>query len=221
MQFLDRTDHRIAGTDHATLLLAEGVLVIADWELTEQAPDSDGRVYISLRGWAANVTGSGDVTDPYTAPVQAGRAHLVRADLRGRQPVIDRHVHLDYYPVGGPGGRTWDHPGYLATVTWADRRVDSNGDPIHEDEIGRTEWTDPATGRTYDLTDEYLPAGTIRRAPHQGGLSWRHFDRWSGGVPVLQLFVGDNTMPSRDSKLITDGEWVRLADAPEFKFVEI
>ncbi|MFB7763554.1 hypothetical protein [Streptomyces xiamenensis] len=212
MQFLQRTDHRIAGADHATIALDEGVLVIADWELVEKAPDRDGRVYITLRGWLANGSGSGRLDDPHTQPVQAGRAHLVRADLRGRRPVSDRRVHLDYQHVGRPYPSNWDHPGYLATITWADRRIGQDGAPIPEDEIGRTEWTDPATGCTYDLTDEYVPAGTTYRT---GDRTWRHFDRWSGGFPVLHPFVGGSTTPSRGSKLITDGEWVRLADAPK------
>ncbi|MFB7764235.1 hypothetical protein [Streptomyces xiamenensis] len=134
MQFLQRTDHRIADTDHATITLAVGVLVIADWELVEKAPDRDGRIVVSVRGWLAN-GGSGGVGDPHTLPVQDGRAHLVRAELRGRRPVTDRQVHVDYQHVGRPYPSNWDHLGYLTTVTWADRRVDSTGAPIPEDEI--------------------------------------------------------------------------------------
>ncbi|MFB7896103.1 hypothetical protein ACFC1B_07210 [Streptomyces xiamenensis] len=131
MQFLQAAEHRIGHTDHATLVFAEGVLVIADWEVTEHAPDADGRVHVKVRGWLAN---AGLLEDPHTQPVQEGPAHLVRAELRGHQTVTDRQVHVDYQHVGRPYPSNWDHPGYLTTITWA-RRVDSTGAPIPEDEI--------------------------------------------------------------------------------------
>ncbi|MFF7196875.1 hypothetical protein ACIOC1_34230 [Streptomyces sp. NPDC088197] len=215
-------DHHIADTDHGTLVFAGYLpMVLADWQVTENAPDTDGRIYASIRGWLANGTGTGTVTDRYTEPVPAGRARLVRSELRGRQALTDRDVHIDYYNPGKPYPNTWDHPGCLVTVTWVDRRVDAAGHPVPETEIGRTQWTHPDTGAVFDLTAAYVPAGEFYHDdPEHPGFTWQHFDHWSGGVPVLHLFHGAAKSPSRGfgsrGRLITDGEWTTTADAPRF-----
>jgi len=117
-------DHHITDTDHGTLHFTDGTrLVIADWQVTENAPDTDGRVYASIRGWLTNGGGTGRPGDPYTQPIDAGRARLVHSELRGRQPLSERNVHIDYYTPGQPYPNTWDHPGYLVTVSWMDRRL--------------------------------------------------------------------------------------------------
>lgn len=221
MQDWNTPDHHIAGTDHGALHFAGDVpLVLADWQVTENAPDADGRVYASIRGWLANGGGSGQADDRYTEPVQAGRARLVRSDLRGRQPLTDLDVHVDYYNPGRPYPNTWDHRGCLVTVSWMDRRIDAHGQPIPETEIGRTEWTHPETGQVFDLTAAYVQAGKFfYDDPAHPGYTWRHFDRWSGGVPVLRPFFGDQTSPSGSGRRITDGEWILAADAPRFSDV--
>ncbi|BBG20710.1 hypothetical protein RVR_P193 (plasmid) [Actinacidiphila reveromycinica] len=107
MKSWNTPDHRIADTDHGTLHFAGDVtLVLADWQLTENAPDADGRVYASIRGWLANGAGSGRPDDRYTQPIQAGRARLVRSELRGRQALTDLAVHIDYYNPGRPYPKT-------------------------------------------------------------------------------------------------------------------
>lgn len=217
MQNWNTDDHRISGTDHGTLYFTDDTqLVVADWEATENAPDSDGRVYARIRGWLANGSGSGRSHDPYTEPVEAGRARLVRSELRGRQPLTDLNVHVDYYNPGKPYPNTWDHRGCIVTVSWMDRRIDANGQPIPEDEIGRTQWTNPATGENWDLTRAYIPAGKLYFPDLASqSFTWRHFDRWSGGIPVLHPFYGDAKSPSPgDGKLITDGQWVTTTNAP-------
>lgn len=211
-------DHHIADTDHGTLHFTGGAqLVLADWQTTENAPDTDGRIYASVRGWLANGGGSGQPGDPYTKPVAAGRAHLVRSELRSQQPLTGLDVHVDYYNPGQPYPNTWDHEGTLVTVTWMDRRVDQDGQPIPETEIGRTTWTNSATGQVFDLTAAYIEVGKFFYDGAHPGYSWQHFDRWSGGVPVLHPFYGSQKSPSDGGgRLITDGEWVLAADAPKF-----
>jgi hypothetical protein len=212
-------DHRIADTEHGTLVfLGHTPLVIADWEVTENAPDSDGRIYKSVGGWLANCEGSGRMGDPYVKPVPAGRAQLLRSELRGQQPIAHRDVHIDYESVSQPYPNTWDHPGYLVTVSWMDRRIDASGQPIEEDEIGRTGWTHPDTGVVFDLTEAYVPEGECYYDdPKHPYFVWRHYDRWSGGVPLLHQFWGiDGKVPTDGGKRITDGEWVKVADAPTF-----
>ena len=155
--------------------------------------------------------------DPYVKPVEAGRARLVRSEMRGRQPLTDLDVHVGYESVGQPYPNTWDHPGYLVTVSWMDRRIDASGRPIPEDEIGRTEWPHPDTGQVFDLTEAYVPAGECYYDdPKHPYFTWRHFDRWSGGVPLLHPFYGDAKSPSHGGKRITDGEWVKVVDASKF-----
>ncbi|MBB1244803.1 hypothetical protein GL263_14685 [Streptomyces durbertensis] len=218
MKDWNTADHTIANTEHGILHFTGDVpLVIADWEYTEAAPDSDGRVYASLLGWLANGGGTGRTNDPYTEPIEAGRAHLVRTELRGRQPLTDLDVHVTYHSVGQPYPNTWDHHGCQVTVSWMDRRINANGQPIPEDEIGSTEWTHPVTGQVFDLTEAYVPAGECYYDdPAHPYFTWQHFDRWSGGVPVLHPFWGDDKAPADGAKLLTEGEWVRVADAPKF-----
>lgn len=218
MQDYNTPDHRIADTDHGTLVFAGSTpLVIADWEITETAPDSDGRIYKSVEGWRANSAGTGKMGDPYVKPVDAGRAQLIRSELRGQQPIAHRDVHVDYESVSQPYPNTWDHPGYLVTVCWMDRRIDASGQPIPEDEIGRTEWTNPATGEAFDLTERYVPKGEFYYDdPQHPYFTWQHFDRWRGGVPLLHPFWCNSKSPAHDSKRITDGEWVKADDAPRW-----
>ncbi|MER5354685.1 hypothetical protein ABT093_30680 [Kitasatospora sp. NPDC002551] len=215
MQSWNTDRHLIADTDHATVTFTGGIeLVLADWQTTEAAPDRDGRVYATLRGWIANTEGSGTHTDPYTRPVQAGRAQLVLAELRGREPLRDLPVHIDIHHAGKPHPNTWDHPGYLCTLTWLARRVDAGGNPVLETEIGSTRWTDPDSGREWDLSAAYLPEGE----PYNPlGFVWRHYDGWSGGVPLLLPFYGGNHGPAcgaGSARPITDGPWVEAAAAP-------
>ncbi|MDX3232516.1 hypothetical protein [Streptomyces sp. ME19-01-6] len=212
MKSWNTPDHHIADTEHGTLYFADDVqLVIADWQIRENAPDSDGRVYTSVRGWLMNYSGTGRAGDPYTEPIEAGRARLIRTELRGRQPLTDRDVHVDYYTPGQPSPNTWDHPGYLVTVSWMDRRIDQNGQPIPEDEIGRTQWPHPETGEVFDLRAAYVPKG---RYYDPQGITWQHYDGWRGGVPVLRPFYADAKAPSGSGRLITDGEWVKASEAP-------
>ncbi|MGW2401766.1 hypothetical protein ACWCYY_34955 [Kitasatospora sp. NPDC001664] len=215
MRSWNTPDHHIADTEHGTLHFADGVqVVIADWEITEEAPDRDGRVYASVRGWLASSGGSGRIGDPYTKPIAAGRAHLVTTELRGRQPIEARDVHIDYTSVGQPYPNTWDHLGLLVSVSWMDRRLDEGGRPVPETEIGRTHWTHPGTGRVFDLTIAYLPKGEHY---HPQGFTWRHYDHWSHGVPLLEPFYADHTTPAYgSSRSLAAGEWVPADQAPTF-----
>jgi hypothetical protein len=212
-------DHHIADTDHGTLTFEGDVkMVIADWEVTEAAPDTDGRIYKFVEGWVANDTGSGTFDDPYVKPLDAGRARLVRSELRGQQPFTDRDAHVAYDNVGRPHPNTWDHPGHLVTISWMDRRIDQNGQPIPEDEIGRTEWTNPETGAVFDLTEAYVPEGELYYDdPEHPFFVWRHYDHWKGGIPVLEHFWADSKAPAHGSEpgmRVTDGTWVKITDAP-------
>ncbi|MGW3077864.1 hypothetical protein [Kitasatospora sp. NPDC001132] len=120
-------DHRIADTEHGTLHFADGIrLVIADWQVTENAPDRDGHVTTEIRGWLANGGGTGTLDDPYTKPIASGPARLVTTDLRGRRPVADRGVSIRYYQPSRPYPNTWDHRGWLVTVSWSDHRADQD-----------------------------------------------------------------------------------------------
>ncbi|MEU8927360.1 hypothetical protein AB0D10_41660 [Kitasatospora sp. NPDC048545] len=121
-------DHHVADTEHGTLRFADGTQpVIADWQVTEDAPDRDGLVRTSIRGWLTNGSGSGRLDDPYTKPIKAGPARLVTTELRGRVPVRDRDVHIGYHHPGKPYPNTWDHVGWLVTVSWNDRLPDHPG----------------------------------------------------------------------------------------------
>ena len=87
MKTWNTPDHTIADTEHGTLTFTGGTqLVIADWQVTEEAPDSDGRVYATVRGWLVNGGGTGCLEDPYTQPIEAGRAHLDRASCAAASP---------------------------------------------------------------------------------------------------------------------------------------
>lgn len=215
MKSWNTPDHQIADTEHSALTFHDGkVLVLADWQVTEDAPDTDGRVWARLRGWVANTTGTGVFGDRYIQPVEAGPAQLVRAELRGRAPLDGLPVHVALEAVGRPHPNTWDHPGYLCTVSWLARRVDQDGRPVPETEVGLTRWTDPATGREHDLTVAHLPEGT---AYNPQGFTWQHFGRWHQGVPLLHPVWGDHRTPAhglRDGRPITDGRWVPAAEAP-------
>ncbi|WP_432092033.1 hypothetical protein [Streptomyces sp. NRRL F-5630] len=219
MRTWNTPDHRIADAEHGTLVFEGDVeLVLADWQVTEDAPDADGRVYASIRGWLANSGGSGRVRDPYTQPVEDGRARLLRTELRGLKSVTGQDVHLSYHAVGRPYPNTWDHPGYLTTVSWMVRRIDEHGYEIPETEIGRTTWTHPDTGRVFDLTETFIePGECYYDDPARPGMVWRHYDRWSGGVPLLHRFHGDEKTPTDNhGRRLTDCEWVEAAHAPKF-----
>ncbi|WP_327071909.1 hypothetical protein [Kitasatospora sp. NBC_01302] len=213
MQSWNTPDHHIADTEHGTLHFADGVqMVIADWEITEDAPDADGRVYAAVRGWLANGGGTGRHGDPYTQPIAAGRARLVTTELRGRQAITDRDVHVHFHSPGRPHPNTWDHQGLLVTIEWMDRHLDGEGRPVPETEIGLTSWTHPETGRVFDLTVAYLPEGEHY---HPLGFTWRHYDHWSSGAPLLEAFYGDHAVPSGAGvRSLTDGEWVPVSQAP-------
>ncbi|WP_331727256.1 hypothetical protein OG871_39860 (plasmid) [Kitasatospora sp. NBC_00374] len=214
MQTWNTPDHHIAGAEHGTLTFSGGEeLVLADWEVTEAAPDQDGRVYASVRGWIANTEGTGRGDDPYVLPIKAGRAQLVLAELRGREPLRDLAVHIDSFNPGAPHPNTWDHPGYLCTVSWMDRRIDGDGQPVLETEIGSIRWTDPASGREWDLQAAYLHDG---KTYNPLGFVWRHFDRWHRGVPLLHPFYGDHRSPAQGlyGRLLTDGPWALATEAP-------
>jgi hypothetical protein len=211
-------DHTIADTEHGTLHFTGDItVVIADWEVSEDAPDSDGRVYAQVRGWLVNGGGTGRHSDPYAEPIEAGRARLLRTELRGRQPVTDRDIHLSYYNPGQPHPNTWDHRGTLVTISWMDRRIDANGQPVPETEIGLTQWTDPATGTIWDLTRAYVPKGEFYYdLPEHAFCTWQHFDRWSGGVPVLHRLYDNHKTPSGTGIRLTDGEWTLTTEAPKW-----
>ncbi|MFF2080618.1 hypothetical protein ACFVXG_38370 [Kitasatospora sp. NPDC058162] len=212
MQSWNTPDHHIAGTEYGTLHFSDNVkVVIADWEIAEDAPDSDGRVYASVRGWLANGGGTGRHGDPYTRPIQAGRARLVTTELRGRRPIEGRDVHVRFHSPSRPHPNTWDHQGLLVTIEWMDRRIDSEGRPVSETEIGRTSWTHPTTGRVFDLTIAYLPEGEHYNPL---GFTWRHYDHWSEGVPLLEAFYGDHAAPSGlGARSLAVGEWVPASHA--------
>jgi len=214
-------DHTIADTEHGTLYFTDCVtVVIADWQVSEEAPDSDGRVYARIEGWLANGGGTGREGDLYTKPIRAGRARLLRTELRGRQPVSDRDVHLHYEGVGQPHPNTWDHPGTLVHVSWMDRRIDADGQPVPETEIGLTQWTDPATGAVWDLTQAYVPEGEIYYdQPGHGGCTWQHYDYWSGGVPLLHPFHGNNQTPSGPGTPLSDAAWTLTSQARKWSQV--
>ncbi|GAA2816058.1 hypothetical protein [Kitasatospora aburaviensis] len=63
--------------------------------------------------------GSGTTGNRYRLPIEAGRAHLVRAELRGRDDLRDAAVHVDIHFPGVPYPNTWDHPGFWCAVARA------------------------------------------------------------------------------------------------------
>ncbi|WP_149030213.1 hypothetical protein [Kitasatospora sp. MBT66] len=127
-------------------------------------------------------------------------AALLLAELRGRESLRDLTVHVDVRYPGKPVPNTWDHPGALATVSWMARRIDLTGREVPETEIGSTRWTDPGTGREFDLEADFLLEG----GP-ENSITWRYDDQWQGGVPVLHPFWGaDRTPAFGDRLLITD-----------------
>ncbi|MFJ7200906.1 MULTISPECIES: hypothetical protein [unclassified Streptomyces] len=76
---------------------------------------------------------------------------------------------------------------------------------------------EPGHGQVFDLTEAYVPAGECYYDdPKHPAFTWQYFDRWSGGVPVLHAFHGDDKTPAHGGRRITDGEWVRITDAPKF-----
>ncbi|MCC9312062.1 hypothetical protein LN042_34240 [Kitasatospora sp. RB6PN24] len=93
-----------------------------------------------------------------------------------------------------------------------DRRLDSEGRPVPETEIGLTSWTHPTTGRVFDLTVAYLPGGEYY---HPLGFTWRHYDHWHASAPLLEAFYGDHAAPSGAGvRSLADGDWVPVSQAP-------
>ncbi|MEU8509834.1 hypothetical protein AB0C40_35190 [Streptomyces brevispora] len=125
MQDWNTPHHRIADT-----VAGNVPLVVADWEVTENAPDSDGHIYVSVCGRLVNGGGSGRVGDPHTEPIEAGRARLMRTEPRGREPITGLDVHVTYYSPGQPYPNAWDHRGCQVTISWMDRRIEAIGQPI-------------------------------------------------------------------------------------------
>ncbi|MEV6404005.1 hypothetical protein AB0M58_13810 [Streptomyces bobili] len=122
-------DHRIADAEQGALRFTDGTQTgIADWEITESAPDVHGRIYRTLRGWATNVTGSNTLGDSHYVPFPNGPAHLFRADLRGHPQFADLNVDCSTHSVGRPYPHTWDHPGYLLQMTWLARTLNPDGE---------------------------------------------------------------------------------------------
>jgi hypothetical protein len=128
-------DHRIAGTEHGTLHFADGITtVIADWQAIDDAPDAQGRIYRTIRGWATTWTDPERRPDnsPLPPPLEArfpkGRAQLHRTDLRGQPTLTDREVVCYRTVVTPPYPNTWDHPGLLLSMTWLDRNAHPGGD---------------------------------------------------------------------------------------------
>ena len=112
-------DHRIGDTEHGTLYFADGtVTVIADWRIIEEAPDPEGRIYRTLRGFTVNRP-HGPLSE---TPFPEGETRLARADLRGT-PLVDTDVVCRLTYLTAPEPNTWDHPGYVLSVRWLDRNV--------------------------------------------------------------------------------------------------
>ncbi|MGW3308151.1 hypothetical protein ACWDG9_16375 [Streptomyces sp. NPDC001073] len=122
-------DHRIADTEQGALRFTDGTQTgIAAWEITESAPDVHGRIYRTLRGWAANVTSSSAPGGRHCVPFPNGPAHLDRADLRGQPRLADLSVDCSTRSVAHPYPNTWDHPGYLLQMTWLARTLHPDGE---------------------------------------------------------------------------------------------
>ncbi|MER6241449.1 hypothetical protein ABT185_36385 [Streptomyces clavifer] len=130
MRSWNTPDHRIAGTERASLLFADGSeSVVADWQLIEDAPDAEGRVYTTLRGWVVNTRI--DRSGPYARivdPTPIGEARLVRGQVRGHEPLTDLAVTCDVYTASQPYPNTWDHAGHVASVTWLSRVLEPAAD---------------------------------------------------------------------------------------------
>ncbi|MFB7763552.1 hypothetical protein [Streptomyces xiamenensis] len=203
-------DHHISDTDHATLDLADsGEIVIADWEVTSEAPDRDGRIYKTLCGWISDGSGRGHFDSSYPLPIGSGRAHLLHAALRGHQPISDQPVHIKIRPFGKPVPNTWDHPGYMLTARWMDRRVDGQGRPIHDDKLGVRTWTNPSTGEVLDLGAAYF-TGDGRDPQHY---VWRYYDHWVGDTPLMEVFPADAQAPNGlETRLASDSTWHAVPD---------
>ncbi|MGO4634975.1 hypothetical protein AB4225_29210 [Streptomyces sp. 2RAF24] len=64
------------------------------------------------------------------------------------------------------------------------RHTDAGTGLIHQTPATTTSWTDPATGRTWDLTADRTPDDTNRRRP---GVIWRYRGLHAAdGTPILQ-----------------------------------
>ena len=158
-------DHTIADTEQGTLRFADGTQTgIADWEITESAPDPHGRIYRTLRGWAANVTGT--LGDSDYVPFPNGPAHLFRAELRGQEPLADLSVDCSTHSVGRPYPHTWDHPGYLLHMTWLARTLNEDGEltaPAWWPAVlGWARELDRSTARILDHARPVNDAGNLR-----------------------------------------------------------
>ncbi|MFJ1757294.1 hypothetical protein [Kitasatospora sp. NPDC088134] len=178
-----------AGAQEGILTFGGGeVLVLTSWGVTEYAPDADGRVYAKLFGRVANPGGRATAADPTVLPIRSGPAQLTSAHLRGRPPLRHRAVHVRHRGTGEGTG-----PDFRCEVPWLERRVDEGGAPVPETEVGRTSWTDPATGQDFDLRIAYLEE---EAAYNPLGFTWQHFGRWSGGVPLLHAVWGEDRTPA-------------------------
>ncbi len=112
-------DHHIGDTEHGTLYFADGtVTVVADWRIIEEAPDSDGRIYRTPRGFTVNST-HGPLAD---SPFREGNTRLTHVDLCGT-PLVDTDVVCRLALLSAPQPNTWDHPGYVVSVLWLERNV--------------------------------------------------------------------------------------------------
>ncbi|WP_314223610.1 hypothetical protein [Streptomyces zaehneri] len=123
------------------------------------------------------------VEAPVVTEMVAALAHLDQA----RE--ADPHVSAAYYAPGGQQHLVlaWIRTNADKIRSSLDALVNRYTDPgqglINQVSQQLTTWTDPATGRTYDLAADYVPADDARRRP---GIVWRYRGMHAAsGAPIL------------------------------------
>ncbi|GGU52130.1 hypothetical protein [Streptomyces lavendofoliae] len=109
--------------------------------------------------------------------IEAGYTVRAVCEMDGCTKEIDRG--LAYLCGQTPGGDEFGCGGYFCAdhLTYAQQCT-----PCGKKADEANSWTDPATGITYDLRDEYLPPGEAYKAD---GWVWKHLGTFEGEVPKL------------------------------------
>lgn len=109
--------------------------------------------------------------------IEAGYAVEAVCDKDGCNEKIDRG--LAYLCGQTPGGDEFGCGGYFCGQHLTGGQ---QCQPCSEKADAANSWTDPATGFTYDLRDQYLPPGEPYRPD---GWVWKHLGTYQDDVPVL------------------------------------
>lgn len=109
--------------------------------------------------------------------IEAGYAVTAACDKDGCTKEIDRG--LAFLCGQTPGGDEFGCGGYFC----ADHLTyDQQCEPCGKKADEENSWTNPETGWTFDLRDEYLPPG---EAYKPDGWVWKHLGTFEDGVPKL------------------------------------